>query len=373
MTAQTKTTLKGYFNTGDTPSEANFADLIDTIGTPTLTVAANGASNASKGRADYVCDGTADDVQINAALNALPAASGRVLLSEGTFDITAQITLGHKDSLIGTGWNTYLQAASGLNASVITLDDVQAQQCYVAHLAIDGDSANQTAGSGIHFNNTGRTPTSEAGDAHHLIDRVLIYDTKDHGIYLQGDCRETVVRDCRIRTTGQYGFYSNGAADLKLVNVIVGQAGEYGFLCGGVEIQLVNCKAFGCGAVTAANGIGFRMNTSHALMVNCWSEENTRQGYSLTGNNISACHCTAVDNGETTARRPGFYIAADYISLVGCWARDTRSGDDRTQNYGVQLANGSDYLRINMTTLNHWAGSLDDQGATNLTNEIVAW
>jgi hypothetical protein len=29
MTVQTKATLKGYFNTGDSPSEANFADLID--------------------------------------------------------------------------------------------------------------------------------------------------------------------------------------------------------------------------------------------------------------------------------------------------------------------------------------------------------
>lgn len=39
MTAQTKTTLKGYFETGDTPTEAQFTNLIDTIGTPTLTVA----------------------------------------------------------------------------------------------------------------------------------------------------------------------------------------------------------------------------------------------------------------------------------------------------------------------------------------------
>jgi hypothetical protein len=29
MTKQTIATLKGYFNTGDTPTEANFADLID--------------------------------------------------------------------------------------------------------------------------------------------------------------------------------------------------------------------------------------------------------------------------------------------------------------------------------------------------------
>jgi len=31
MAVQSATTLKGYFNTGDTPTESNFADLIDTV------------------------------------------------------------------------------------------------------------------------------------------------------------------------------------------------------------------------------------------------------------------------------------------------------------------------------------------------------
>lgn len=31
MTAQNRTALKGYFNTGDTPTEANFSDLVDSF------------------------------------------------------------------------------------------------------------------------------------------------------------------------------------------------------------------------------------------------------------------------------------------------------------------------------------------------------
>src|SRR6056297_736193 len=34
MAQQNRTTLKGYFNTGDTPSEAQFADLIDSFHNP---------------------------------------------------------------------------------------------------------------------------------------------------------------------------------------------------------------------------------------------------------------------------------------------------------------------------------------------------
>ena len=39
----------------------------------TKTVAANDATSKDKADADYVCDNTADDVQIQAAIDALPA------------------------------------------------------------------------------------------------------------------------------------------------------------------------------------------------------------------------------------------------------------------------------------------------------------
>jgi len=51
----------------------------------TFVVAASDATARSQAHADYVCDGVNDEVQIQAAIDALPAAGGRVLLSEGTF------------------------------------------------------------------------------------------------------------------------------------------------------------------------------------------------------------------------------------------------------------------------------------------------
>lgn len=43
------------------------------VRTSTVVVAASDASAFSKLFADYVCDGTADDVQIQAAIDALPS------------------------------------------------------------------------------------------------------------------------------------------------------------------------------------------------------------------------------------------------------------------------------------------------------------
>ncbi|MBM4047819.1 MAG: right-handed parallel beta-helix repeat-containing protein, partial [Planctomycetes bacterium] len=48
-------------------------------------VAAADSSAADKAAAQYVCDGTADDIEIQAALDALPPAGGKVVLRQGTY------------------------------------------------------------------------------------------------------------------------------------------------------------------------------------------------------------------------------------------------------------------------------------------------
>jgi hypothetical protein len=64
--------------------------------TATLTVSAsvaNGATQLEYDQADYKCDGTADDVQIQAAITALPALGGKILFSTGSFYCTSNIDL----------------------------------------------------------------------------------------------------------------------------------------------------------------------------------------------------------------------------------------------------------------------------------------
>ena len=70
--------------------------------TVTKIVAASDTPEATS-RADYECDGTADDVQIQAAIDALPAAGGRVFLLEGTYQISATIELDDDTLFEGAG------------------------------------------------------------------------------------------------------------------------------------------------------------------------------------------------------------------------------------------------------------------------------
>lgn len=85
--------------------------------TATLVVAASNASAKSKSQADYVCDGTNDQVEIQAAIDALPTGGGKVLLSEGTYDITALVTLPSYTALEGEGPSTILRANASLGGA----------------------------------------------------------------------------------------------------------------------------------------------------------------------------------------------------------------------------------------------------------------
>lgn len=86
-------------------------------GVPTLLVAAHNATARTKDMADYVCDGTADEVEINQAISAISGADpymGRVVLSEGEFYTTGVITLGWRTLFEGFGEATVIYPAGGI-------------------------------------------------------------------------------------------------------------------------------------------------------------------------------------------------------------------------------------------------------------------
>ena len=93
----------------------------------TLLVAAVDAPADVIAAADYACDGVADDVQIQAAIDASVLSAKRVQLSMGTFQLAAQVLLEGDDDvdaehdiyLRGCGpSNTILVAASGLASGI---------------------------------------------------------------------------------------------------------------------------------------------------------------------------------------------------------------------------------------------------------------
>ena len=121
---------------------------------PTLVVAAHDSLHPEG--ADFVCDGFNDQAEIQAAIDALPAGGGRVLLLDGTFYISSTILADHYTTLEGKGYDTLLYLVDNSNCDVISNKggyDYWRTNVTIRNLRIDGNKNNQSDGSGI--NRTG--------------------------------------------------------------------------------------------------------------------------------------------------------------------------------------------------------------------------
>ena len=64
---------------------------------PDVIVAANDSSSADKARADYVCDGTADEVEVQDAVDDLGTSGGWVALCAGTYNFADEVLIDEDD------------------------------------------------------------------------------------------------------------------------------------------------------------------------------------------------------------------------------------------------------------------------------------
>jgi hypothetical protein len=126
-------------------------------GNVTIVVAASNARAKSKAAADYLCDGTADEVEINQAIVAASALpnGGRVVLTEGTFTVADSDADGHcvllKSSVELTGQDsgTVIFQVAGIGGKVVSTGASGVDNAGVTHLIVDANSTNNT-GSGSH-------------------------------------------------------------------------------------------------------------------------------------------------------------------------------------------------------------------------------
>lgn len=127
-------------------------------GTATVVVAAADAGSRQKVRADYVCDGTADDVQINAALSQVGASGGgMVFLTAGNYTLADTIKIPSDTILEGAGHGTRLAFAASVGDKTMITNNcgytpgsrhaTGNKNLTLRDMYIDGDKSNRGAGA----------------------------------------------------------------------------------------------------------------------------------------------------------------------------------------------------------------------------------
>jgi len=159
---------------------------------------------STTGDGDYNCDGTADEVEIQAAIDSLPAGGGVVSMREGTYNIDASIAIDDDNvALIGTGFGTIIFLSANSDTDVIVIGDAIGtphEGIIIQNLQIDGNRANQTGGVNdalilVYLNAT-----------RIFIDHCYIHDGFEHGIYLLNASNETIISNSFIISNGDSGI-----------------------------------------------------------------------------------------------------------------------------------------------------------------------
>ena len=151
------------------------------------TVAASNAPSDAVAQADYVCDGKADNVEIQAAIDAIKSSGGTVHLTSGTFKISNTINLPGSVSLRGEGMaafsriGTTIWLTSSSNCDMIHISGLNSKHRFfggIEDMQIRGNSYNNASGDGI-------VVDSANGEVSDLLFRsIFISDIADNGIVL---------------------------------------------------------------------------------------------------------------------------------------------------------------------------------------------
>jgi len=119
-----------------------------------ITVAATDTPATEKAAADFIADGTDDEVQIQAAIDSLPSTGGTVQLLAGTFNVgtTDYATIAIRISatstrLTGQGPSTVIKLQDNTTGTVAIIKVVSGSNVTIDNLKVDGNKANNTSGT----------------------------------------------------------------------------------------------------------------------------------------------------------------------------------------------------------------------------------
>lgn len=315
----------------------NYQWIVDNMGggggsrSSTVVVAAADSYDASKEGADYVCDGTDDQEEIQAALDQGAGwPGGRVLLTEGNFSITAPLEIYQSTLLDGYGMNTTnLIAGFGFTASspMITSSSGGADRpfdIYIKHMTISGDIWAQDI---MEFIQGSRI----------LLEELEIIQASRYGVSLlrtSFDHSDHTIRNCHIGSCGTAAIY---AEHLNRGHITSNQfASPLSFKNGGYTLVADNhvwtSAAFGMKLDLCA-GMAFRGNSIHKQGGNdgfllVASDEN-----SFVGNVVS----NSADGFDIDANSDDNFLTVN--DLFGCTTaiNDAGTGTVKINNRGDDI------------------------------------
>jgi len=257
--------------------------------------------------ADYICDGTNDQIEINKAIEDLPPAGGRVLLTDGTFYLSDSVgaILKNNVTLQGQGLSTRLFLTAGVNKSCIVVGDeaTALSGIVIRDMVVDGNRAAQTATCHcIDFKGASGYEIRESA----LLNVFVIngYTMGLRAYYVP----RMMVSGCFADNAGTCGFDVWYTENPILFLLISKDAGAYGYRMAHVKYAVLST------AIAINAGVyGLMLSASHNISVGGCVFKGGGYGMIASGTGITISNCAF-----TTGTQMGAYLYAfDKGSFVG--------------------------------------------------------
>lgn len=294
---------------------------------PCIVVAASTASAAIKASANYVCDGTDDQVEINSAINdaaalqaynaGMPAGAvqaGKVLLTGGRFTTTGAIQMRTAVWLEGSGFLTELKASTNNDTGMITLASPSDHLCQVSNLWLNGNFSGGGLCNGIDFDmsssgNTSGYPDTNPDSYHQIHDLLITGFTTGtrHGIYLHAastsNNRGNMIFNITMRNVSGNGIYLSASSDSSITNCQIGTVTGTGYYIATGNTRIIGCKSFYCDTQ------GFYISSGRGSITACESQDDNN-GYVFTAGPFTASNLVA-----DTSQTAGITISTSELQL----------------------------------------------------------
>lgn len=323
-----------------------------------ILVASNDAPTSLKDRANYVCNASADQTEINNAITdaaTSPYYTG-VQLSGGQFILSSAILMKTGVTLRGVGVGTELKnvsnsatgTGSGTYAACIKAYDINVHATRVTDMWLNGNFASGGSCHGIAY--TG----SSGGDSHsarpdtnpdpdntfdHLFITGFSGGGTKHGIWMDTDERGTMISNIQMRSISGDGIYFASSPDSHISMCHIGTITGHGYNISGGNVKLTNCKSFYC------DGDGFRLSSGRGSLAACESQDNN-VGFRFDGAPYNAVGITA-----DTCQTDGIIVSTSQLILNGFTIFNRSGGRYATTTRGLYFdASYSDNVIVGEVT-----------------------
>jgi hypothetical protein len=320
----------------------------------------------------WLCDGTDDNVQIQAAIDAVTTARGIVQLVGASFTIGATVVLKEGVWLRGQGFYTVLTAKTNLNADVLSGPGTVIYHCQVSDLTINGEDDHQDgAGPYAGIDISGMSV---------ILDNVECDDIKGYGFYGDGSSVAVSGRitNCTAVRNTIHGIYLYSAYAVRIFGGYYGAAsGNNNSGCG---IKLLDCGeltidgvVFDCnGLVGGADGRGIYIYGGKGVsVINCpYIGYSYNYGIEVAGacDGFVVSNNIVVSNVVSTAGLAGIMVNDTATNGIIANNRSWNEAGALTQDYGIKIGNSVTYVLVcGNDVRNNVSGGISQGTSTTLT------